>query len=158
VVSFSINKREPTTNSERVRKLIDKPTSGDNIGISFGSKGTGNVGVYDVVPYRPSNSPLENHHGVLDVWAKHNIPNYVSRGTDTPTIALTKAQHDATKSVYREWLYEKTGKKVGGKVDWKTVSPQEMHQLTERMFDAANVPQSARREYYRAFHQYIYRE
>jgi RHS repeat-associated protein len=41
VVSFSINKREPTTNSERVRKLIDKPTSGDNIGISFGSKGTG---------------------------------------------------------------------------------------------------------------------
>jgi hypothetical protein len=121
-------------------------------------KGTENVKVYDVVPYRPSNSPLENHHGVLDVWAKHNIPNYVSRGADTPTIALTKEQHDATKMVYREWLYEKTGKKVGGKVDWKSVSPQEVQQLTERMFDAANVPQSARRDYYRAFHQYIYRE
>jgi HNH/Endo VII superfamily toxin with a SHH signature/Pre-toxin TG len=121
-------------------------------------KGTENVKVYDVVPYRPSNSPLENHHGVLDVWAKHNIPNYVSRGADTPTIALTKEQHDATKMVYREWLYEKTGKKVGRKVDWKSVSPQEVQQLTERMFDAANVPQSARRDYYRAFHQYIYRE
>ncbi|BDG36342.1 pre-toxin TG domain-containing protein [Saccharococcus caldoxylosilyticus] len=124
----------------------------------YAYKGTENVKVYDVVPYRPSNSPLENHHGVLDVWAKHNIPNYVSRGADTPTIALTKEQHDATKRVYREWLYEKTGKKVGGKVDWKSVSPQEVQQLTERMFDAANVPQSARRDYYRAFHQYIYRE
>ncbi|WP_017435968.1 pre-toxin TG domain-containing protein [Saccharococcus caldoxylosilyticus] len=124
----------------------------------YAYKGTENVKVYDVVPYRPNNSPLENHHGVLDVWTKHNIPNYVSRGADTPTIALTKEQHDATKRVYREWLYEKTGKKVGGKVDWKSVSPQEVQQLTERMFDAANVPQSARRDYYRAFHQYIYRE
>lgn len=25
---------------------------------------------YDVVPYKPSNAPLENHHGVLDVWSK----------------------------------------------------------------------------------------
>lgn len=71
---------------------------------------------------------------------------------------MTKAQHDVTKAVYRQWLYEKNGKNVGGKVDWKTVSPREMQQLTERMFDAAGVPQSARRGYYRAFHQYIYRE
>ncbi|MED0703753.1 hypothetical protein [Aeribacillus composti] len=129
-----------------------------NDGVELGTKGTGNVRPYDVVPYRPSNAPLENHHGILDVWAKHNVPNYVSRGADTPTVALTKAQHDVTKAVYRQWLYEKTGKNVGGKVDWKTVSPREMQQLTERMFDAAGVPQSARREYYRAFHQYIYRE
>ncbi|NNU97571.1 sugar-binding protein [Anoxybacillus sp. EFIL] len=128
------------------------------MGVNLRSKGTGNVRPYDVVPYRPSNAPLENHHGILDVWAKHNVPNYVSRGADTPTVALTKAQHDATKAVYRQWLYEKTGKKVGGKLDWKTVSPREMQQLTERMFDAAGVPQSTRREYYRAFHQYIYRE
>jgi len=30
-------------------------------------------------------------------------------------------------------------------------------QLSERMFDAADVPQGARDEYYRAFNQYIYR-
>lgn len=30
---------------------------------------------------------------------------------------LTKTQHDATKSIYRDWLFEKTGR-VGGKVDW----------------------------------------
>ncbi|WP_257143498.1 sugar-binding protein, partial [Bacillus cereus] len=113
---------------------------------------------YDIVPYRPSNSPLENHHGVMDVWAKHNVPDYVSRGANTPTIALTKEQHNATKAVYRQWLFEKTGKKVGGKVDWKSVSPKEIQELTEKMFDAANVPRLARQEYYRAFNQYNFRE
>jgi predicted ribonuclease toxin of YeeF-YezG toxin-antitoxin module len=93
----------------------------------------------------------------MDVWATHNIDNYVSRGANTPTIALTKTQHAATTDVYRKWLFEKTGKEVGGHVDWSKVSPQEMQQLTESMFDAASVPEAARREYYRAFHQYIYR-
>ena len=124
-----------------------------------GGKGTDKTTEpYDIVPYRPSNSPLENHHGVMDVWAKHNVPDYVSRGANTPTIALTKEQHNATKAVYRQWLFEKTGKKVGGKVDWKSVSPKEIHELTEKMFDAANVPRLARQEYYRAFNQYNFRE
>jgi hypothetical protein len=69
--------------------------------------------LYDVVPYRPSNSPLENHHGVLDVWAKHNIPNYVSRGADTPTIALTKEQHDATKRHTENGYMRKQVKNLG---------------------------------------------
>ncbi|MFP3818251.1 ribonuclease YeeF family protein [Bacillus sp. SIMBA_008] len=113
---------------------------------------------FDVVDYRPSNSPLENHHGVMDVWAKHNVPNYVSRGSNTPTVALTKEQHNATKKVYREWLYKKTGKKVGGKVNWKEVSPREIQELTEKMFDAANVPKEARQQYYNAFNQYNFRK
>lgn len=118
-------------------------------------KGTGeSVKPNDVVPYRPSNSPLENHHGVMDVWAKHNVPNYVSRGSNTPTVALTKEQHDATKAVYRQWLYERTGKKV----DWQSISPKEIQELTEKMFDAAKVPKSARQEYYNAFNNYNYRE
>ncbi|MGD7091143.1 T7SS effector LXG polymorphic toxin [Bacillus subtilis] len=113
---------------------------------------------FDVVDYRPSNSPLENHHGVMDVWTKHNVPNYVSRGSNTPTVALTKEQHNATKKVYREWLYKKTGKKVGGKVNWKEVSPREIQELTEKMFDAANVPKEARQQYYNAFNQYNFRK
>ncbi|MGG0289691.1 T7SS effector LXG polymorphic toxin [Bacillus pacificus] len=134
---------------------VKKATSG-SVGVA---KGTGKTTEpYDVVPYRPSNSPLENHHGVMDVWAKHNVPDYVSRGANTPTIALTKEQHNATKAVYRQWLFEKTGKKVGGKVDWKSVSPKEIQELTEKMFDAANVPRLARQEYYRAFNQYNFRE
>ena len=65
---------------------------------------------FDVVPYKPSSSPLENHHGILDVWAANNIDGYKSRASHNPTIALTKEQHDATKAVYRDWLKEKTGK------------------------------------------------
>ncbi len=127
--------------------------------VRFSGKGTDkNVKPNDIVPYRPSNSPLENHHGVMDVWAKHNVPNYVSRGGNTITVALIKEQHDATKAIYRQWLYEKTGKKVGGKVDWQSVSPKEIQELTEKMFDAAKVPNSARQEYYNAFNRYNYRE
>ncbi|MCX7571379.1 polymorphic toxin-type HINT domain-containing protein [Tumebacillus sp. DT12] len=113
--------------------------------------------LYQVVPYRPTNTPLENHHGVLDVWAKHNIANYKSRATHTPAIALTKALHDATKAVTRDWMEINTGKRVGGKIGWKNIHPREMQALTEAMFDAAKVPESSRREYYRALHKYIYR-
>jgi hypothetical protein len=80
----------------------------------------------------------------------------VSRGANTPTIALTEAQHAATNAVYRDWLFEKTGRRVGGSVDWTQVSAQEIQNLTNRMFDAAGVPSAARIEYFRAFHQYIY--
>ncbi|GIX58240.1 hypothetical protein BPADB04_32700 [Bacillus paranthracis] len=45
----------------------------------------------------------------------------------------------------------KNREKVGGKVDWKSVSPKEIQELTGKMFDAANVPRLARQEYYRAF-------
>ncbi|MEC1336491.1 T7SS effector LXG polymorphic toxin, partial [Bacillus velezensis] len=126
--------------------------------MSFAKRSDKEVEPFDVVDYRPSNSPLENHHGVMDVWAKHNVPNYVSRGSNTPTVALTKEQHNATKKVYREWLFEKTGKKVGGKVNWKEVSPREIQELTEKMFDAANVPKKARQLYYNAFNQYNFRK
>ena len=36
------------------------------------------------------------------------------------------------------------------------MSNREAFQLSERMFDAANVPQEKREEYYRRFNQYIY--
>jgi hypothetical protein len=55
------------------------------------------------------------------------------------------------------WLFEKTGKQVGGVIDWTKISPQEAQSLMNRMFDAANVPQAAREAYMRAFNQYIYR-
>ncbi len=61
-----------------------------------------------------------------------------------------------TKAVYRDWLFEKTGKKVGGKINWKNISLREIQSLSERMFDAANVPVSARKKYYNEFNSYIY--
>lgn len=92
-----------------------------------------------------------------DVWMSRNVPSYGGvRPIKSPTIALSKANHDATKAIYRNWLEEVTGKQVGGKVNWANVSNREMFNLSERMFDSANVPANARNEYYRALNRYLY--
>ena len=127
---------------------ISKVTSSTNI--------VSDTQPFDIVDYGQKTKGLENHHGVLDVWAKNNIDDYKSRASKSTTIALKKEQHDATKRVYRDWLYEKTGKRVGGKINWDEISPREMQDLSEKMFDAANVPQEARNNYYREFNKYIY--
>jgi len=135
-----------------------KNTWNDNRGIaSFGNPVRGKATkAFDIVEYGDKTLGFENHHGVLDVWATHNIDGYKSRASKSTAIALTKSQHDATKAVYREWLFEKTGKRVGGSVEWTSVLPREIQALSERMFDAANVPLSARNDYYREFNRYIY--
>ena len=110
---------------------------------------------FDIVNYSAKTSPLENHHGILDVWATHNVPGYKSRAGHNPTIALTQSQHSNTKSIYRDWLEQRTGRRVGGKVDWTKVSEAEVRDLSEKMFDAANVPQPARDAYYKKFNDYV---
>ncbi|WP_256817649.1 RHS repeat-associated core domain-containing protein, partial [Pseudomonas putida] len=116
-----------------------------------------NVKEYDITPYRPSNSPLENHHGILDIWAAQNVPSYGGKyPKGSPTIVLSSKNHAATKAVYREWLREKTGKPVGGKVDWSQISNREVMKLSERMFDVAGVPATSRSAYYRALNRYLH--
>ncbi|OUE48392.1 hypothetical protein [Burkholderia cepacia] len=60
---------------------------------------------------------------------------------------MSAESHAATKAAYRDWLTGKTGRPVGGKVDWEAVSNREMQKLSEQMFDAANVPQASRDAY-----------
>jgi hypothetical protein len=89
----------------------------------------------------------------LDVWAEANISGY--SGKNAPTIVLTKADHDATRRVFDRWRIDRTGS-LTGHIDWTKVSPREIQALAERMFDAANIPNEVRREYFREFHKYIY--
>jgi len=111
---------------------------------------------FDVLDYRTTVVGLREHHGVLDKWATANVEGYVRRGARTPAILLTPKQHDAANAVYRSWLKARTGKGVGGTVDWTSVGAHEVGKLTEEMFEAAGVPEAARRAYYRRFHKYIY--
>jgi hypothetical protein len=111
---------------------------------------------YDIVPYRPRNPPLENHHGIMDAWAKVNVTGYVERAPDSTTIALSKANHDATKATFRDWLRENYGSPVGVRVDWTSMGPREIFGLFEDMFDSASVPQNARDEYYSSVTNYFY--
>ena len=111
---------------------------------------------FDTVPYRPTIGGLENHHGIMDAWLKNNVPGYKTRAGDSTTMALTPSDHAATKSVFRDWLETNYGKPVGVKVDWKSMDPREIHQLSENMFDAAGVPQAARDAYYSELNKYLY--
>jgi hypothetical protein len=110
---------------------------------------------YDIVKYGTKNPGFENHHGLMDVWAKHNIPGYVSRAGKGPAIALSPANHNATRSVFARWRVQKTGT-VNGPINWQSITPQEIQALSEDMFDAAKVPDEARMNYYNELHKYIY--
>jgi hypothetical protein len=90
------------------------------------------------------------------VWTKHNVPGYPSRAGGNPTIALPDANHNAAHDVMRDWLTERTGRPVGGQMDWTSVGPREIRDLAEAMFDAADVPAAARNEYYSALTRYLY--
>ena len=117
-------------------------------------KGVSKAEPFDIVKYSDKTPGLENHHGVMDMWSQKNISGYKLRPADSTAIALTQEQHNATRSVFGKWKYENYGFK--GKIDWENVSPSEIQMLSERMFDAAKVPQNARAEYYREFNKYIY--
>jgi hypothetical protein len=105
------------------------------------------------VPYRPTNSPLVNHHGVNDVWAKNNIPGYPSRAVDNPTMALSVDGHKAAHRAGNDYLRETMGSVQG---QAKNLSPRQMQEMAERQFDAANVPMEARQNFYNEFNRYIY--
>jgi RHS repeat-associated protein len=104
---------------------------------------------YDIVPYGTGSAPNEEHHGILNEWLKQNLPTYYQgRQEPFPAIELSPENHENTKQVYREWLRQKTGSPVGGKVDWKAISWEEMQGLMEKMYDAAKVPENIRENYH----------
>ncbi len=112
---------------------------------------------YEIVPYKDKAPGFQNHHGVLDRWASANVPGYVSRAPDSPTIRLSRAHHDATRKVYPTWAAE-WRRNTGQALDWTAVSPREILDLSERQFNEAEVPSAAREAYYRAFIEYIHQE
>jgi len=112
---------------------------------------------YEIVPYKDKAAGFQNHHAVLDVWSYHNIPGYnVRRPSDSTTIRLSNNHHKSTFAAYNDWLKERGGRGLGGTVDWTTVTPREIFDLSERMLDAAETPPDARLEYYRQFTSYVY--
>ena len=111
------------------------------------------LALYDIVDYGSKSAGLFNHHNIMDAWAKHNIPGYVSRRSNQPTIQLTKSLHEAAHRAERAWM-KKTFGKVRG--NWKAMTARQMLELSEVMFDAAKVPKHKRREFYRKFNRYIY--
>jgi hypothetical protein len=44
----------------------------------------------------------------------------------------------------------------GGRIDWQAVTSREIHELSERMFDAAGVAMDTRQAYYSQLTQWLY--
>jgi len=114
-----------------------------------------NAQCFDIVPYRPASPSFINHHGILDAWAKAHIPGYVSRAAHNPTIAVDPALHLETVRVTNTWMA--TLPKMAGtrRVDWAAVSPDQVIEFSERLFDTLHVPAAKRLEYYEVFLDYI---
>lgn len=73
---------------------------------------------------------------------------------DSTSVRLTKDHHGATKSIFPKWKIDNLGFK--GKVDWKNILPREIFNLSEQMFDAAEVPQDVRNSFYSELTSYLY--
>ena len=93
----------------------------------------------------------ESHHGVLSAWMKARFANYSE--DLAPAILMLAENHVATKGITRTWM-AKMAKKHGGTLDWSKVTDDEIIDLAEDMFDAAEVPQSFRDEYWKMLNEY----
>ncbi len=87
----------------------------------------------------------QSHHGAMSAWMKEHFPGYDPN--KAPAVLMPEANHRATFGVYNTWRAEMR-QKMGGTFDWSKVSESEMRSLSEKMFDAAQVPANIRQEYW----------
>ena len=84
----------------------------------------------------------------MSAWMKKHYPGYDSK--KAPAILMPDKNHQATYGVFNKWRAE-VAKSLGGTFDWSKVSEGEIRELSETMFDAAQVPANIRREYWAEF-------
>ncbi len=108
---------------------------------------------FDIVKYSEKAPGFEKHHGVMDVWARHNISGY--NRADAPSIVLSPQRHQLTKNWFNNWRKLHTGS-IMGDVDWTKISAQEAQEMSYGMFREAKVPDHVIADYFRPFNQYIY--
>jgi len=89
-----------------------------------------------------------SHHGIMSAWMKEMYSGYDPK--KAPAILMPDINHLATFGIYRRWRAE-MARKLGGTFDWSKVSEAEMRALSEKMFDAAQVPSSIRHQYWAEF-------
>ena len=96
-------------------------------------------------------SLYEKHHAIMSAWAKAIDPLY--RTSQAPVIVLSEANHLATQRAFEAWA--KAEGYSARSVPWAKLSLRQVGALTEKMFDAANVPAAARAAYWKAFADYV---
>lgn len=111
------------------------------------------VGKHDDIKPRPLG--VQSHHGVNSVWMKANYNNY-GNGNNAPSVyMLNNPNHNATRGVFNKWVAEIKIKQGTTKVDYSKVTKEEILELANRQFDAANVPKEVRKEYFKLWNEYL---
>jgi hypothetical protein len=95
---------------------------------------------------------MESHYGVMSAWIKAHHPNY--NPNNAPAVLMPNTNHDQTRGVYNTWRTE-MNENLGGTFDRTRVENVDMKQLSDRMFDVANVPADVRAEYDKQFNIYV---
>lgn len=110
----------------------------------------------------PSPRPLfggqvaQSHHGVNTVWLRANYAGFDANAA--PAILMRNDPfHNATRGVFniiRSDIAAQQGV-LPNAVEWTSVSPGTAWRLAEEQFNAGQVPQWARDEYYRQLNRYL---
>jgi HNH/Endo VII superfamily toxin with a SHH signature len=101
----------------------------------------------------PRQGVFESHHGFMSQWMKTEFGAAYNPDL-APAVLMSVENHNATRGVYNTWRAE-VAQAQGGTFSWSNVSEQQMRGLGEQMFNAANVPQSVRNEYWTQFNQFL---
>jgi len=100
---------------------------------------------------RPRPAGTEAHHGVMSKWMEKHFPKY--QPGEAPAVLMEKRAHDSTRDLFNQWK-AMMREKMGGTFDWGKVSESEIRNLSEKLFDGAEVPQEVRQEFWKQFEQY----
>ena len=83
---------------------------------------------------------------------KNAHPRYNAK--KAPAILMPDTNHYATYGVFNKWRAE-MARSLGGAFDWSKVSEADIRALSDKMFDAAQVPANVRKEYWAEFEKMI---
>lgn len=97
----------------------------------------------------PSPRPgQQSHHGVMSRYMEEHYEGYDPNLA--PAVLMPTSNHQATFGGFNTWRADMK-RRMGGTFDWSNVSESDMRRLTVLQFDAADVPQDVRDEYWRGF-------
>jgi hypothetical protein len=82
---------------------------------------------------------------------RRHFPQY--KTGEAPTVLMSDEAHDLTRGIFKRW-HTMMKNKMGGTMDWGKVSENEIRNLSEELFDAAEVPKGVRQEFWKQFEQY----
>jgi len=106
---------------------------------------------YKVGPHKDMPSPRNgnhSHHAVMSAWMRRKFAGYDEK--KAPTVLMPAADHEKTYGVFNKWKTSRASAQ-GGDFDWEGVTEDDMRDLSEAMFDAAQVPAEIRKEYWVEF-------